>query len=105
MKVRFGNEQGISSVKTLFCQSNQLATLLMTDTEDAELILECVVYVLSSDFEDDKQIIHVEEVLGRPLSIIGMKLQVRHPLLKWSDEAMKRFNPNYYILDGISRNF
>ena len=102
MLVRFGNEDGISSVKHLYCQADQLATLLMVDTEDAELVLECIAYVLSSDLEEDNQIIDVEEVLGRPLSILGMKLQVRHPLLKWSNEAMKRFQPNYYILDRIT---
>lgn len=103
MLVRFGNENGISSVKYLYCQTDQLASLLMIDTEDAELILDCIAYVLSSDSIGDKEIIDVEEILGRPLAIIGMKLQVRHPLLKWSDESMKRFKPNYYVLDDVRR--
>lgn len=101
MLVRFGNEHSISSVKHLYCKTDQLATLLMIDTEDAGLTLSYVAYVLSADLIDGQEIIDVEEILGRPLSIIGMKLQVRHPLLKWSDEAMKRFEPNYYVLDNV----
>jgi hypothetical protein len=103
MQVRFGDENGISSVKTLYCQADQLAALLMIETEDAELALSCVAHVLSTSGIDDTEEIEVEKLLGRPLAVLGMKLHVSHPLLRWSGESMRRFKPNYYVLNKISR--
>lgn len=101
MEVSFGQRLGVTSTKLLFCQTDQLGTMIMGSKEDGDVILSSLVEILSKDEIDGNECVNVEEVLGYPLLIQGRRVEVYHPFLKWSKASMHEFIPDFYILNSV----
>lgn len=101
MEVSFGQRSGVTSPKLLFCQTDELGTMIMGSKEDGDVILSSLVEILSKDEIDGNECVNVEEVLGYPLLIQGRRIEVYHPFLKWTKVSMRKFIPDFYMLNSV----
>ena len=98
---RIADAKGITSVKHLFCQTDQLATFLMTDSEDADAVLTYIVMLMEIDAEFGYREIDVEVLIGRPLTISKFKLRLYHPLIQKVEDGLMEIDEDLYELDLI----
>jgi hypothetical protein len=98
---RIADAKGITAVKHLFCQADQLATLLMTDTEDADTVLSYIVMLMEVDEIGSPAEIDVEEFIGRPLAVADKRLRLYHPFIQKVEDGPMEIDPELYEIDLI----
>jgi hypothetical protein len=98
---RIADAKGITSVKHLFCQTDQLATFLMTDSEDADTVLTYIVMLMEIDAEVGYGEIDVEELIGRPLTFADKRLRLYHPLIQKVEDGPMDIDEDLYEIDLI----
>ncbi len=99
--VRFADKHGITSLKHLFCQPDQLSTLLMVDCEDADTVLSFIVGLMATNNLGCPEEINVEKLIGKPLTIAHKRLRIYHPLVQNSEEGQMEIDEDLYELDRI----
>lgn len=98
---RFLEQDGISSIKHLFCDTSELAKLLCENTQDAEKVLDNIVYLIGNDLLGDPEEIDLELLLGHPLTLSKYRIRVYHPLVENATEGPMIFDNGLYELDRI----
>ena len=69
---------GERGVKYLFCKAGHLAKLLTDDSDEADLILSCIAYVLSRNLLKEKGSygLKMNKIIGQPLRISHFNLEI-----------------------------
>ena len=98
---RFGKENGISSLKHVFCDTSELGKLLMEPGDETDMILEYIVFIIENDLLEDPEEIDVEFLLGGPITFSNYRLRVYNPLVESAIEGQLELNPDLFELDRI----
>ena len=98
---RIADAKGLTAAKHLFCQADQLATLLMADTEDADTVLSYIVMLMEVDEIGSPAEIDVEEFIGRPLTIANKRLRLYHPLVQKVEDGPMEIDEELYEIDLV----
>ena len=100
LMVRFECKDGISSQKQVFCQSDELGQLLSSSDVDADTVLTRLVNVLSGPM-NCPEVLDVEYLIGRPLTISDWRLRLYHPLMQYSKDGPDEIDLDLFELDRI----
>lgn len=100
--VRLETRNGISSVKHVFCTSDQLGQLFTEDSKDIDEVLDYMVFLIETDRMRNPEEIDVEVLIGHPLCLSKYKLRVYHPMVQNAEDEPMKIDTNLFELDSIT---
>ncbi|MCB9190301.1 MAG: hypothetical protein H6602_01360 [Flavobacteriales bacterium] len=99
--VRLETKNGISSVKHVFCTSDQLGQLFTEDGKDIDEVLNYIVFLIETDRMRSPEEIDLEALIGHPLSLSKYRLRMYNPMVQNADDEPMQIDLNLFELDLI----
>ena len=97
--VRIEEQNGISSLKHVFCSVDQFAQLLTEDNKDVDDVLDYMVFLMTTDNIGNPEEIDVEALIDHPLCLSKYKLRVYHPMVQNTEDEPMQIDLNLFELD------
>jgi hypothetical protein len=99
--VRLETRNGISSVKHVFCTSDQLGQLFTEDSEDIDEVLDYIVFLIETGRMRDPEEIDLEALIGHPLCLSKYRLRMYNPMVQNAEDEPMQIDENLFELDLI----
>ncbi len=99
--MRIVDKNGISDQKHLFCEFDQLGSLLLHAGKPAEPILNALAQVLSKEKLEKEETVDIHDILNEPLNIENIRLRVYSPKMEISEGVWIDQDKDFLILDRI----
>lgn len=99
--VRIEAQNGISSLKHVFCGVDQFAQLLNEDSKDIDDVLDYMVFLMATDNIGNPEEIDVEALIGHPLCLSKYRLRMYNPMVQNAEDEPMQIDVNLFELDLI----
>jgi len=99
--IRKVDKNGISDQYHLFCEFDQVASLLLQAGSMADSIIDAIAQILSKEEMDEEESIDIHDVLGEPLTVEGRCLRVYVPKMEISKNVWVDQDKRFLILDKV----
>lgn len=99
--IRIVDENGISNRYHLFCEFDQIGSLLLQAGSFADPVIDALAQILSKEQMDEEESIDIHDLLGEPLDIQGKCLRVYTPKMEISKNVWVDQDKYFLILDKI----
>ncbi|MCF8461406.1 MAG: hypothetical protein K9G46_11840 [Flavobacteriales bacterium] len=99
--IRIVDKDGISDRHHLFCEFDQVGSLLLQAGSAADPVIDALAQILSKKQMDEEESIDIHDILGEPLDIQGKCLRVYVPKMEIGKNIWVDQDKDFLILDKI----